>query len=318
MCLQLSLESQAQLFAKAEASLRAGLPAETCRFLKEFHTKDGMLKEMESVCSKHKDSSRLSSCCAKIARFASAFEPYFDTINIFVQVKPEYVAPFWGSIKIILQVCSSNALSAGCNSCSISRRLTRFQLGANHVTFLEKVGSMFEVLSFSLPQCQEFYESCRQKSCEPAKFERLVKLLSLVYEDVIAFCGEVIVMLCRRRRGKPCRTLLITVGICLNPLEHKGYRTLRLMRDTVWTTFDGRFGKLIERMKLHQDLFSQEMRIQDQRLLMEQFEQIEQDRQGLNDREKVKLEAEQRRDMSRLIKLPILTPCERFANTSKQ
>ena len=61
--------------------------------------------------------------------------------------------------------------------------------------FLEKVAGMFETLSFSLPQFQEHYDLCRQKEPQSVNSERLVKLLGLVFEDIIAFCGEVIVIL---------------------------------------------------------------------------------------------------------------------------
>jgi len=63
-----------------------------------------MLKEISSASLRHKNSSRLYSCCAKIAQFSNAFEPYFDIVNIFVQVKPEYMGVIWGSIRLIFKV----------------------------------------------------------------------------------------------------------------------------------------------------------------------------------------------------------------------
>jgi hypothetical protein len=63
-----------------------------------------MLKDISSAFLRHKDASRIYSCCSKIAKFSDVFKPYFEVISIFVQVKPEYMGIIWGSIRLIFQV----------------------------------------------------------------------------------------------------------------------------------------------------------------------------------------------------------------------
>ena len=63
-----------------------------------------MLQELKSVCIEHTETSRLSRCCSKIPKFSNTFAPYFEILNIFVQVKPEYMGIIWGSIRLIFQV----------------------------------------------------------------------------------------------------------------------------------------------------------------------------------------------------------------------
>lgn len=155
-----------------------------------------MIRELHSLSERHKDSSRLSICCTKVARFANVFEPYFDVMGIFVQAKPEYMALIWGSIKFFFQVCMLLT-----HKCAITL-LRPWQLATNHVTFLEKVAAMFEKLSMSVPQFQELYDSCAARKYQGDSSRRLVKLLSLVYEDIVAFCGEIILILHPRRQGK--------------------------------------------------------------------------------------------------------------------
>jgi hypothetical protein len=46
----------------------------------------------------------MTTACRKFEGFVSRFQPYFDVVEIFVQVKPEYMALIWGSLKLIFKV----------------------------------------------------------------------------------------------------------------------------------------------------------------------------------------------------------------------
>jgi hypothetical protein len=74
------------------------------------------------------------------------------------------------------------------------------QLGSNYITFFEKVADMFERLSFALPQYQRHMDRCRERRQSLAP-ERLVKLMSLLYTDIIQFCKEVFFIFARGRKG---------------------------------------------------------------------------------------------------------------------
>ena len=85
------------------------------------------------------------------------------------------------------------------------------QLGINQVVFLEKVAEMFEELSTSMPQYEQFYQICRDRASSETAPTRLVILLSYVYEDVVAFCEDVRrTLLARRTSGKHDRNSFVT------------------------------------------------------------------------------------------------------------
>ena len=63
-----------------------------------------MLNEISALTKEHRDSDRLFKCCTKIHKFADSFEPYFEIINIFVQVKPDCAGIVWGSVRLIFAV----------------------------------------------------------------------------------------------------------------------------------------------------------------------------------------------------------------------
>lgn len=75
------------------------------------------------------------------------------------------------------------------------------QLGANHVTFLEKLTDLFETLSLSLPRYQQHYESCMRRQFVSMDKARVVKLMIFVYEDVVNFCSEVYKIFRPRAQG---------------------------------------------------------------------------------------------------------------------
>jgi hypothetical protein len=47
---------------------------------------------------------RLMSCCHKVKLLASLLGPYFEVVNILVQVSPEYAGVAWGALRLIFGV----------------------------------------------------------------------------------------------------------------------------------------------------------------------------------------------------------------------
>lgn len=119
--------SSGQLFADAIGSFRETIAEEKREKFAEFPNSEAMLKEMELACSRHKDKTRLFACYSKVALFSDVFEPYFDVMNVFVQVKPEYMGIIWGVILLIFKVSwisaprhqRAKSLSAGNQSCRV-------------------------------------------------------------------------------------------------------------------------------------------------------------------------------------------------------
>lgn len=42
----------------------------------------------------------------RIALFSDAFAPFFDIVNVFIQIKPDCAAIFWGTLWLIFKVYS--------------------------------------------------------------------------------------------------------------------------------------------------------------------------------------------------------------------
>jgi hypothetical protein len=59
---------------------------------------------------------------------------------------------------------------------------------------------MFEVIALTLPQYQQFLESCKQQFRETG-LDRLTTLMSFVYADVVDFCLEVHRLFSRNAQG---------------------------------------------------------------------------------------------------------------------
>lgn len=78
------------------------------------------------------------------------------------------------------------------------------------------------------------------------------------------------------------------------------------MRNTVWKPFDSRFSQLLERMRRHQDLFDQEMRLYDREILTQHFQDFQQylqesDKVASRDLEKERAEVKQLAGLNSLI-----------------
>lgn len=51
-----------------------------------------------------KSQKRMTSCFARIERFAQTWEAYFDVIGIFVSTHPEWCGLFWGVLRLVFLV----------------------------------------------------------------------------------------------------------------------------------------------------------------------------------------------------------------------
>lgn len=81
-------------------------------------------------------------------------------------------------------------------------------------------------------------------------------------------------------------------------VEHDFKRTMRMIRHTVWRPFDARFESLQDRMRRHQELFDREMRVFDQQILIQHFEEFQhhvKDSAECEERERAKEQAAQKK-----------------------
>ena len=101
-------ESQVQedptaLFTITLQEFHTRLPESARQSFCQYGSSADMLAAVKAECQLHKQFSRLSSCTTKIATFSDAFAPFFDVISIFVQIKPEWLGIFWGSVRLVFQ-----------------------------------------------------------------------------------------------------------------------------------------------------------------------------------------------------------------------
>jgi hypothetical protein len=66
-----------------------------------------MLNDLNTRCKDVRNGRKLSSLCRKIERFATAWEPFFEVTNIFVQTHPEFAGLAWGAIRLVFLVSSN-------------------------------------------------------------------------------------------------------------------------------------------------------------------------------------------------------------------
>ena len=92
------------LFTASMSAFRDTLSDSDRASWQQCSTATAMIQELEALCSKHARSNQVTACLKKIKAFSDSFEPFFDIINIFVQVKPEWFGLFWGTIRLIFKV----------------------------------------------------------------------------------------------------------------------------------------------------------------------------------------------------------------------
>ncbi|KAI4867277.1 hypothetical protein F4820DRAFT_468079 [Hypoxylon rubiginosum] len=103
------------------------------KYFSEHEDAQSVIVAIKAITEKHPvHRSRLTAACRKFQHLVSRLQPYFDVVEVFVQVKPEYMALIWGSLKMI------------------------FKLSSNYISFLDKMADMFSNIATQLPAYEEF------------------------------------------------------------------------------------------------------------------------------------------------------------------
>ncbi|KAI3575863.1 hypothetical protein IWW34DRAFT_76629 [Fusarium oxysporum f. sp. albedinis] len=199
-----------QLFDAALQTVRNGLSQEDMQHFRTFKNHQEMLTAMKTNLLKFPESrSKLVRCSQRIAMFSDAFAPFFDVISVFVQIKPEWAAFFWGSIWLI------------------------FKLGSNLIDFLDKASETFEKIGFVLPQYQAWYNICRQNK-QASKSDRLGQALAFIYHDLIEFAVSLYFIFSKHNKGRIRRALLGT-ELMLKPFDFRFSQLIeRIRKHQIW------------------------------------------------------------------------------------
>ncbi|KAK1749555.1 hypothetical protein QBC47DRAFT_333452 [Echria macrotheca] len=176
------------IFKEAIGSFMASLPAADRDNFTQYNDAQSMMSSITSIAEAHPiHGSRLTAACRKFQVFVDHIKSYFDVVEIFVQVKPEYLALIWGSLRLI------------------------FKLSTNYINFLERMAEMFADIAAHLPAYEEFVVVLQTRAAaRNASYPRLTKALGLVYLDIVRFCHSAYMLFGNKERS--IRVKLSLVG----------------------------------------------------------------------------------------------------------
>ncbi|KAI1860152.1 hypothetical protein JX265_010076 [Neoarthrinium moseri] len=146
-------------------------------------------------------------------------------------------------------------------------------LASNFSTFFDKLLVMLETISNRLPGYAEYYERLNRRKAlwskdtgliqssdaTIPKFEsnRVVRVISYIYKDIIQFCQEACQVFGTKKRG----------------MRYE----LSAIANIFWKPFDVRFGNILERIDTHQALFLGEMQLEESKFSEFQYQKSQQD-----------------------------------------
>jgi len=98
------------IFRETCSSFRQSLSHFEKGEFKEYQNAETMISELKCLAEAHPvHKTKLTALVRKLHSFSSKLEPYFEIVNIFVQVKPDVSAAVWGSLRMVFQVCTESA-----------------------------------------------------------------------------------------------------------------------------------------------------------------------------------------------------------------
>lgn len=193
------------VFQSAVDAFKAGLPEDDRRDIERFQDPEKMIRSIKEKMQRESavNTPRLDKFCDKINKFAAAMSPFFDILDIFVNTHPEWIGLFWGGLRLLFKVRKKSSISLA-NS-FWTYLIIRLQLSSHYMSFVERIGAMFEEMTEALPFYKEALESFRTRQraglITPDLDRGIVKALSLVYTDILQFSLDVCKLFSRKRHG---------------------------------------------------------------------------------------------------------------------
>ncbi|KAI8953936.1 hypothetical protein F4801DRAFT_587874 [Xylaria longipes] len=152
-----------KLFDDALRKLRDALSDADKAHIKDFRDHKDMIASVRKASSYFAGNQRgLMRIAQRITAFSDAFAPFFDVVNVYVQIKPEWAAVFWGTLWLI------------------------FKLGSNLIDFFDRVSAMLEEMAMILPQYEAWFNICKRTRVF-TNTDRLSQSLAMLYDDFVDF-----------------------------------------------------------------------------------------------------------------------------------
>ncbi|KAF2018188.1 hypothetical protein BU24DRAFT_166726 [Aaosphaeria arxii CBS 175.79] len=165
------------LFDEAIDAIQSTLFEEDRKSFRHYADMESMLVDVRTTIDAAGEHEMNSKTCTKhVARFAHAFKPYFDLVNLFTNVRPDWLGWFWGIIALV------------------------FRTGSRYELLVQKIAELFGSIARALPEYDVLLKSVWQQSHAPTD-DRLT-LLSHVYADIVRLCLELYCMFSRSQGAK--------------------------------------------------------------------------------------------------------------------
>lgn len=98
------LKNAQKIFLDVAENFRNSLPAKEKEMFQQFDDPIFMVRELQLHVKTHQNSHKLSMFCKNIERFAAAWAPFFDIVNIFIHSKPDIASLAWGAVGLVFVV----------------------------------------------------------------------------------------------------------------------------------------------------------------------------------------------------------------------
>ncbi|KAI8631969.1 hypothetical protein F5Y19DRAFT_472855 [Xylariaceae sp. FL1651] len=121
----------------------------------------------------------------RITAFSDAFAPFFDVVNVYIQIKQEWAAIFWAWLK--------------------------------PDELFDRVATMLEEIALILPQYEAWFNICK-RTRSFTNTDRLSQSLAMLYDEFIELTIHIYFMFTRRRKGR-LRRAFQTSGLMLRPFD---------------------------------------------------------------------------------------------------
>jgi hypothetical protein len=104
LTLAVRLRNAQKIFLDVAENFRNSLPAKEKELFQEFDDPVFMVRELQRHVKAYQTSHKLSIFCKNIERFAAAWAPFFDIVNIFMHSRPDLASLAWGAVRLVFLV----------------------------------------------------------------------------------------------------------------------------------------------------------------------------------------------------------------------
>ena len=145
----------------------------------------------------HGMNSTTRSVMGKLQPFVAAIRQYGDAVNVYSNTYPLVLGPIWGSIKVLLHVCTPGS----------SVRFIRYDTDLYSEKIAYEFGKYFDKLVEMFARIGDVLPRFRTYERLFSNHETLIQALSMAYLDIITFCTNAKAVFRRGQRSSSKSTV---------------------------------------------------------------------------------------------------------------